>query len=68
MSKSILTYHLKDGETIKTTIEDDSLKIMKESLTGDIKSVSYDYFDERSQRIYGLDLSEVKYITTEVME
>ncbi|EAC5530958.1 hypothetical protein LT01_00455 [Listeria monocytogenes] len=66
MSKRILTYHLKNGESIKTTIDHHSLVIMKDNYSGKLIDVKYSYFDAKSPRIYALDLSQVMYITVEV--
>ncbi|EAH1856312.1 hypothetical protein D4781_02420 [Listeria monocytogenes] len=66
--KAILTYHLKNGESIKTTIEHSSLEIMKDSFTGKLINVKYNYFDAKSRRIYALDLLQVIYITVDVDE
>ncbi|MBF2512834.1 hypothetical protein IA833_00250 [Listeria marthii] len=68
MSKRILTYHLKNGESIKTTIDNHSLTIMKDNFSGKLIDVEYRYFDAKSPRIYALDLSQVMYITVEVDE
>ncbi|EIM2068730.1 hypothetical protein D1X54_00470 [Listeria monocytogenes] len=66
MSKRILTYHLKNGESIKTTIDHQTLAIMKDNFSGKLIDVKYSYFDAKSPRIYALDLSQVMYITVEV--
>ncbi|HEM1440053.1 hypothetical protein ORY89_06410 [Listeria monocytogenes] len=63
--KSILTYHFKNGTTVQTTIETNSLGIFRHKQTGNIVRVEFNYFDESSRRIYGIDLSEVAYITSE---
>ncbi|ECC0873445.1 hypothetical protein FM821_13385 [Listeria monocytogenes] len=68
MSKRILTYHLKNGESIKTTIDHHTLAIMKDNFSGKLIDVKYSYFDAKSTRIYALDLSQVMYITVEVEE
>ncbi|MBC1548186.1 hypothetical protein HCJ27_13850 [Listeria sp. FSL L7-1435] len=68
MSKRILTYHLKNGESIKTTIDHHTLEIMKDNFSGKLINVKYNYFDEKSLRIYALDLSQVMCITVEVDE
>ncbi|EAE0845940.1 hypothetical protein AWI85_06105 [Listeria monocytogenes] len=66
MNKRILTYHLKNGESIKTTIDHHSLEIMKDSFSGKLINVKYNYFDEKSRHIYALDLLQVIYLTVEV--
>ncbi|EBF5125602.1 hypothetical protein FH002_12910 [Listeria monocytogenes] len=66
--KKNLTYHLKNGESIKTTIEEGSLVIINDTVTGKLRDVRYKYFDDKSRRIFALDLSEVLFITLDVTE
>ncbi|HHQ0858470.1 hypothetical protein [Listeria innocua] len=65
--KSILTHHFKNRKTVQTTIETDSLEVISNKQTGTIVRVEYNYFDESSRRIYGIDLSEIAYITSELV-
>ncbi|HGE6632104.1 TPA: hypothetical protein ACGB9C_003131 [Listeria monocytogenes] len=65
--KSILTHHFKNGTTVQTTIETDSLKIFRNKQTDTIVRVEFNYFDESSRQIYGIDLSEIAYITSELV-
>ncbi|MBC1505559.1 hypothetical protein HCJ58_00975 [Listeria sp. FSL L7-1509] len=66
-NKSILTYHFKNGTTVQTTIKTDSLGIFKHKQTDTIVRVEFNYFDESSRQIYGIDLSEIAYITSELV-
>ncbi|EGR8751218.1 hypothetical protein I8D10_002878 [Listeria monocytogenes] len=63
--KSILTYHFKNGSSIATTIETDSLGIYRHKHTENIARAEFNYFDESSRQIFVADLSEILYITSE---
>ncbi|EAC5355458.1 TPA: hypothetical protein RD867_002001 [Listeria monocytogenes] len=65
--KSILTYHFKNGTTVQTTIKTDSLEVFRNKQTGTIVRVEYNFFDESSRRIYVIDISEIAYITSELV-
>ncbi|MCV09010.1 hypothetical protein AFT85_13250 [Listeria monocytogenes] len=65
--KSVLTHHFKNGTTVQTTIETGSLEVIRNKQTGTIVRVEFSYFDEDSLRAYGIDLSEIAYITSELV-
>ncbi|APV07679.1 hypothetical protein GY67_10120 [Listeria monocytogenes] len=56
-----------NGTTVQTTIKTDSLEVFRNKQTGTIVRVEYNFFDESSRRIYVIDISEIAYITSELV-
>ncbi|EAC7862829.1 hypothetical protein HN07_14595 [Listeria monocytogenes] len=56
-----------NGTTVQTTIKTDSLEVFRNKQTGTIVRVEYNFFDESSRRIFVIDISEIAYITSELV-
>lgn len=56
-----------NGTTVQTTIKTYSLEVFRNKQTGTIVRVEYNFFDESSRRIYVIDISEIAYITSELV-
>lgn len=56
-----------NGTTVQTTIKTDSLEVFRNKQTGTIVRVEYNFFDESSRRIYVIDISDIAYITSELV-